>query len=195
MKQLLFLPIDLPLGISKEEVISNFRPDRKFHTWKFERLTEQVNGKYGKNYITEEATQRFPTLTKFIELLPFDHISNVKINLQTGPMVAHVDFTQPEQGEELWNNTVENEPCGYRLVIHGANDVMKIHKENEVVTAYVPTERTHAYVINQSTGLHSVIEDPDRITCYTTGFINQEQHNALLKKSLSKYGEYAVWRD
>ena len=54
---------------------------------------------------------------------------------------------------------------------------------------------THTYVINQSSGLHSVVDDPGRITVYTTGFINEDKHDNLLEASLNKYSKYAIWSE
>ena len=56
-------------------------------------------------------------------------------------------------------------------------------------------EETHAYAIDQSSGLHSVIDDPGRITVYTTGFINKDKHDKLIKKSLDKYRRYAIYKE
>jgi hypothetical protein len=189
---LLYLPIDLPYTIDKEEIFSGFDPHSEFHVWNFEKLTEQVDGKYGRNYLKEKSKKRYPSLCKFIEQLPFDSLSNVKINIQTRATKAHIDFTEPENGAELFNNSKANEPCGYRIVIKGASDVLKIHRNDSIVTAIMPTN-THAYVINQSSGLHSVAEDPGRITVYTTGFINKEKHDILIEKSLKRFGNYAVY--
>ena len=194
MSELKFLPIDLPLMIDKEEIYNGFEPDSEFHAWEFEKLTDTTDGKYGRNYIKDESRERFPTLCEYIDLLPYDAISNVKINCQRKPTVPHVDFTQPEKGQELWKNSVANEPCGYRIVIKGATDVLKIHTNDEIQTAYMP-EETHAYAIDQSSGLHSVIDDPGRITVYTTGFINKDKHDKLIEKSLDKYRRYAIYKE
>lgn len=194
MKNLLYLPIDLPIMINKDEIYDSFKPHSDFHVWKFMKLTEQVDGKYGRNHLKESSRINFPSLCNYIDTLPFDAISNVKINVQTQETAPHVDFTQPEQGKELWENSVNNEPCGYRIVIKGAPDVVKIHRGEEIVTTHLPDD-THTYVINQSSGLHSVVDDPGRITVYTTGFINEDKHDNLLEASLNKYSKYAIWSE
>ena len=55
---LLYLPIDLPYTIDKEEIFSGFNPHSEFHVWNFEKLTEQVDGKYGRNYLKEKSKKR-----------------------------------------------------------------------------------------------------------------------------------------
>ena len=55
---LLYLPIDLPYTIDKEEIFSGFDPHSEFHVWNFEKLTEQVDGKYGRNYLKEKSKKR-----------------------------------------------------------------------------------------------------------------------------------------
>tara|TARA_B100001094_G_scaffold307347_1_gene338971 strand:- start:431 stop:1021 length:591 start_codon:yes stop_codon:yes gene_type:complete len=195
LKNLLYLPIDLPYIIDKEEIYKGFKPNTKFAWWEAEKLCEEVDGRYGRNYIKEKNKKLYPTLCEYIELLPYDAVSNIKINHQKAEVAPHVDLQHQWYSEDLFNNSLENEPAGYRLVIKGSHDVLKIHRNDDIVTAYMPVDQTHAYVLNQSAGLHSVEDDPGRITVYATGFINKDKHNDLLEKSLEKYSQYAVWRD
>ena len=193
-KKLLYLPIDLPIMIDRDEIYDNFNPHGDYHVWKFMRLTEPINGKYGRNYFKENSRINFPTLCNYIDLLPFEALSNVKINFQTQEAEPHIDFTEPEKGKDLWENSLNNEPCGYRIVIIGSPDVMNIHRGEEIITTHLP-EDTHTYVIDQGSARHSVVDDPGRITVFATGFINEKKHNDLLTASLNKYSQYAIWSE
>jgi vancomycin resistance protein YoaR len=197
MKKLLFLPIDLETKIDNNEVISNLNAIRKFHVWNFQALIDTSIGPWNKNYITKKSKEMFPTLCKAIELLPYDYICNAKINFQNNdrPMAPHLDVRRESAGEELWNNITENEPCGYRIVISGLSNTLKIHLKDKIVTANMPKIKTSIYAISQSEAVHHVEYDINRIICYTHGYINKEKHEKLIQKSLNKYNEYAVWSD
>ena len=203
-----FMPIDMNIVLDKQEVIDNFEKTTDYWYWSFEKLTHSKGGKYGKNDFTDKAKEKYPKLVEYISHLPYTHLSNVKINFQTAAVKAHIDFQpenqhlarmadkkfDPNEGIDLYKDSLNYEPCGYRIVIKGAPDVVKIHRGEEIVTTHLPDD-THTYVINQSSGLHSVVDDPGRITVYTTGFINEDKHNNLLEESLNKYSKYAIWSE
>lgn len=190
---LLYVPIDLPQSINKKEILESFSPKNNFHVWNFQKLTYSTGGKYGPNNLKEEYREIFPSLCQFIDQLPFTNLSNAKINLQTSATKMHVDFVKPQDGQRLLESITGNEPCGYRIVIKGRKDVIKIKNNDQIVTAMMP-EDTDCYVINQSSCEHLVLEDPGRITVYVTGFMDKESHSNLISKSLDRFGDYAIWK-
>jgi hypothetical protein len=190
---LIFLPIHLENKIDKDEILKAFNPTAKFVVWKMEKLTTTENGTYGKNSYTEEAKTKYPNLLKFLEQLPFTHISNVKINLQTEVPPMHVDFTKPENGKELSENILGNEPSGYRIVIKGQKDSLIVHDGKQEVTALMPDD-ADCYVLDQSKGYHTVKHDPDRVIIYVTGFIDPVKHKKILEDSLERYRDFGIWK-
>lgn len=190
--KLYYTPIDFNLQLNKEEILQNFNPSVDWNFWKFEKLTDNSNGKYGANSFKDSALQLYPNLCNYINSLPFVQLSNVKINMQTQSAVPHIDFVNPQEGQELYENNVNNEPCGYRIVVNGKSDVLKIHKDNTVHTCIMP-EDTDLYVIDSSGVEHSVDDDKDRVTVYVTGFIDKDKHNQLIANSLKKYKKYAIF--
>jgi len=190
--KLLYTPIDFNLKLDSTEILENFNPGVDWNFWKFEKLTEDSNGKYGANEFKESSIERYPNLCKYINNLPFANISNVKINLQTQKAIPHIDFVSPEQGQDLFQNNIDNEPCGYRIIVKGKKDAVKIHTEAGVNTCKMPND-TDLYVIDSSSIKHSVEEDAGRVTVYITGFIDKDKHNQLIENSLTKYKDYAIY--
>tara|TARA_B100000029_G_scaffold194408_1_gene192465 strand:+ start:725 stop:1294 length:570 start_codon:yes stop_codon:yes gene_type:complete len=186
-----YIPVDIGQSLDKTEILDNFTPHKDWNFWSFEKLTETKGGKYGKNEITEIAKGKYPKLCDYISHLPFTYISNVKINIQMEEVKPHIDFVAPNEGVELYNNNLENEPSGYRIVVKGKNDVLKLHINDEVKTCYMPTD-TDCYVINHTSGKHSLDNDNGRVTVYISGFINKDKHLDILNKSKNKYKKYMI---
>lgn len=190
--KLYYTPIDFNLQLDKEEILQNFNPSVDWNFWKFEKLTDNSNGKYGVNKFSDIALIRYPNLCKYISNLPFVNISNIKINIQKEAAIPHIDFVSPEQGQDLYQNNVNNEPCGYRILVNGKSDAVKIHKDGKVYTCNMPSD-TDLYVIDSSSVEHSVDQDYERVTVYITGFIDKSKHNQLIDNSLKKYKDYAIY--
>lgn len=188
---ILFTPVDIDLNIDKKEIIDGLRPDGKFHVWNMEKLTQQNNGKYGKNEYTDNAKSKYPKLISSIRKLPFDAISNVKINYQTTEPVLHVDFQGKHDGAELIDNIRGNEPSGYRILIKGSRSTLVIHDGIKECDTYMPPD-TDTYMLDQSSAFHTVKRDPGRIIVYITAYVNPKKHQALLEKSIKKYADYVI---
>ena len=186
-----YMPIDIGQSLDKSEILDNFKPDKAWNYWSFEKLTESKGGKYGKNDITKNAKIKYPKLCEYISHLPFTHISNVKINIQKEKALPHIDFVSKKEGLELYKNNIENEPCGYRLVVKGKNNVLKLHNNNEVKTCFLPAD-TDCYVMNHTGGIHSVDDDSGRVVIYISGFIDKEKHLDILNRSMKKYSEFKL---
>lgn len=193
MNNLLFLPISLNIMLDEKEIIEKFSPSRNFHVWNFEKLTES-NSKYGENNFTKEAQEKYPQIVELVKLLPFSSISNVKINYQTKETKYHIDFVNPEEGNDLYKNVVTQEPSGYRVILQGSKDVILIKNKNKIQIAKLPDD-SNIYVIGQTNCLHKVVEDKNRITIYITGFLDKEKHQKIIQHSLKKYKKYAIFLD
>jgi len=186
-----YMPIDMGQSLDKSEILDNFKPDKAWNYWSFEKLTESKGGKYGRNDITKNAKIKYPKLCEYISHLPFTHISNVKINIQKEKALPHIDFVSKEEGLELYKNNIDNEPCGYRFVVRGKNDVLKLHNDNVVRTCFLPAD-TDCYVMNHTGGIHSIDDDTDRVVIYISGFIDKEKHLKIIERSMKKYKEFIL---
>ena len=200
-----FMPIDMNIVLDKQEIIDNFEKTTDYWYWSFEKLTHTKNGKYGKNDFTDRARKKYPKLIEYISHLPYTHISNVKINFQTAAVKAHIDFQpenqhlarmadkkfDPNEGIDLYKDSLNYEPCGYRIVVRGSNDALKLHINDEIKTCLMPDD-TPTYVINHTSALHSVDRDEGRINVYVSGFIDREKHMNILDRSMKKYKKYIL---
>jgi hypothetical protein len=137
-----------------------------------------------------------PSLAQFdhiIEQLPYDKISIVMHKFQNGPVGSHLDVypSMKIEAEEL-ENIKENEPCGYRLVLNGRNDVLEIFDGVNWLTPTLPTVPC-CYLINSTKLRHRVMDDPGREVLYFRGIINKERNQELIEKSLKVYKDHAVY--
>ncbi len=189
--KIMFVPVDIDLQLDKAEILDHLNPTGHFYVWDMEKLTDVRDGKYGKNEFTEEAKLKYPKLINSLGLLPFTHISNVKINCQTDRPALHIDFKSPAEGQELAENVKGNEPSGYRILIKGGRDSLIVHDGVEECETFIP-EDTDCYLLDQSTALHAVKDDPGRVIVYVTGFIDREKHQELLERSIKKYEKFAI---
>tara|TARA_Y200000002_G_C22560951_1_gene612438 strand:+ start:97 stop:684 length:588 start_codon:yes stop_codon:yes gene_type:complete len=186
-----YVPIDLSQSLDKDEIVNQFKPNTLWNYWSYELLSD---------------TTKYPKLHDYIAQLPFKEICTIKINVQTKEVTPHIDFVVDtgdltadqrnyahiagKESLELYKNNVKNEPCGYRIVVKGKNDVLQLHQHKQL-TCYKPYD-TDCYVINHTGAVHSVTNDIGRITIYISGFIDREKHLKLLKRSMNKYSEYVI---
>ena len=97
----------------------------------------------------------------------------------------------PNEGIDLYKDSLNYEPCGYRIVVRGSNDALKLHINDEIKTCLMPDD-TPTYVINHTSALHSVDRDEGRINVYVSGFIDREKHMNILDRSMNKYKKYIL---
>ena len=190
MNNLLWLPIDIP-----KFPIDNFKLQSEFHWnfWNVTKLTETRNTSYEKTQIVDSIHEQFPELISWLNYFPYLSIRNIKFNIQTGPVAAHIDFTNPSLEPELYVNNRTNEPCGYRILLNGSRSnrlyVIKNDKRHYVTLP----DTTDTYVLGHTNVLHGVDDDSSRITIFTHFEIDSAKHNLLLARSLAKYSDYAVF--
>ena len=197
------MPIDFP-AFTNEQKESLFQHYKKDYTgvtagaFESQMFTSRLtDNRYSKSIFNEEYRATHGFLFDFItDHLPFDDIVNVKIHRQyRNAEKVHLDFANPQDNIELYNNNVYNEPCGFRMVVAGVRQGA-LHIENskkEKIYPYLP-ETTDWYCLNSTNAKHAVETlDNGRMIIFTHGWINLDKHNLIINRSLEKYGEYAVW--
>lgn len=190
MKNILWCPIDLP----KCPVIPKLQLTANWHFWEFAKLIVSYENPYAITDFTEEVKSKYPELVEWFKLFPYTSIRNIKLNHQLESVKSHIDFTKPELEPELHKNNIENEPCGYRILLSGSrkNKLYVVHN-NEKIYCEMPDD-TDTYVLGHTCTLHGVDDDTNRWTLFTHFEINSTNHKTLLNKSLQKYSIYAIIR-
>lgn len=177
-KKLLFLPIDINLDVAElfdhRESMVTFKG-----LWSTMILREQ-------DFIN-------PAIKKILDQLPFSKITQAKYNIQKIDIIPHIDV-RPEylNDEEQYKNIHDSEPSGYRIVLSGKTDSMEILLNDEWMRVYLPAV-PGVYLINSTEIYHKIINDTGRRSLYFRGLLDRNKHNDLIKKSLQKFNEYAVY--
>jgi hypothetical protein len=128
-----------------------------------------------------------------IKQLPYDKISIVMHKFQNAPVGSHLDvYPSMKIGAEELSNINENEPCGYRLVLNGKDDVLEIFDGVDWLTPKLPTVPC-CYLIDSTRLRHRVKDDPGREVLYFRGIINKDRNQELIEKSLKVYKDHAVY--
>jgi hypothetical protein len=190
MNNILWTPIDLP----KCPIIPELLPSINWHFWEFAKLTINNSNPYDVSDFTYDIKEKYPDLVAWFQLFPYVTIRNIKLNHQLQPVKAHIDFTRPELDPILHKNNVDNEPCGYRVLLRGSRkEKLYMVYNDEKIYCEMPDD-TDVYILNHTAGLHGVEDDKDRWTFFTHLEIDPKKHKLLLEKSLQKYSSYAIIR-
>lgn len=180
MKNLLFLPVDINLCslgfVQKEDSEKN----NAFNPW------------WNSTFISDESIRK-NGFDQILNQLPFTKITRLFYKTQKTAVGRHVDvMPQMTMEENEYNHILSNEPCGYRIVLNGSLDKLKIYNNNKCMTAVLPSIPI-CYLINSSKLYHSVEADLHRETIYIRGFLDADKHKLLIKKSLEKFKNYAIY--
>ena len=138
--------------------------------------------------------EKYVELDSWFNLLPCTSILKLKLNVQIGPVVAHVDI-EPTKWleEETFSKWVSQEPTGYRVLISGGRTNTLFTVLNDKKIYPVIPEDTNTYVFHSSSLSHGVEDDPGRKLVYMNLEIDESKHQKLLEDSLNKYRDYAIF--
>ena len=139
--------------------------------------------------------ENYSELNSWFNLLPCKSILKLKLNVQIGPVVVHLDIDRNKWLEEIetFNKWVSLEPAGYRVLIGGARaNTFFAMLDNKKVYPIMP-EDTDTYVFHSSSLSHGVEDDPGRKLVYMNLEIDERKHQKLLEDSLNKYRDYAIF--
>ena len=171
--------------------------------WEMFKLTESAiedENKYKPQKFYKDFKNANPNFLKWIKLLPYKEIINIKIHRQDklGGVNLHVDFMYPQREIEHYHHILSNEPCGYRVIMEGnsTNTTYALDPMGNKVYLNMPSNlKTNTYIQNFTSCVHGVEEEIYRDVLFFHFMIDSKKHEKLVKKSLKKYREYAVFFD
>jgi hypothetical protein len=179
--KLLFLPIDINLENFSFSQKEDPEKNNVFNPW------------WNSTLINEPAVEE-NNFDKILNQLPFTKITRLFYKTQKIAVSSHVDvMPQMTMEDNEYDHIKLNEPCGYRIVINGSLDTLKILNNKSWITASLP-KTPCCYVLNSTELYHSVESDPFRETIYIRGFLDQQKHKLLLEKSFKKFKNYAIYQ-
>ena len=219
IKQLKFIPLDLPMFEHAEEIYKNFNPIRTHNNWDVEPLTLGDQSLPLGN--ERPLGKSHPKLVEYIQkYLPFDDVYNLEI-FRILPSVMEIkehtdnsylvgDPNCPKGNDnmhitpEFLEHQLDTEPCGYRIMLYGDRTSLyyRINSNGkvgngEIVHTYLP-ETTNSYVLQTYNSPHGVhMSDIDhgeflRTVVFVLGKVNKEKHYELINKSIAKYKDYII---
>jgi hypothetical protein len=200
-KDILWMPIDLPVFDKKDELVKEFKTDftadAKSYDVRGQLFLEHSNN-YAISKVKEGLTYSQNDLIEYCKTnLPFTDLVNIKIHhIKTTGMKLHIDFGDPEKNTEMWEHTNMHEPCGFRMIIKGTKSGdMVVNVDDNNIVPVMPDE-TDWYAINYTECLHGsnpVSTDiDDRYVLFCMGRIDKEKHKELINRSINKYSDFIV---
>jgi hypothetical protein len=178
MGDLIFLPIEIDI-ISTSYFVDKQASDTFRGLWSTKQLNE-----------SEIDASKIKSIT---DQLPFKKITLAKYNTQNSIIPPHIDV-QPSWPSTLdeYQNIVNNEPAGYRVVLIGGHDSLEVFDNQKWKKAVLP-KVPFAYVLNSTKYKHKVCSEPGRQTLYFRGFLDESKHKELIETNLKKYRDLAVF--
>jgi hypothetical protein len=189
-KQLFFCPIDLE--ISNFELPAIYQ-NKKWMWWSSEYLTEQA-AKGISSPLRKDLDSSYQPIFDIINQLPLVRYDMVRFSRQMKEISPHCDIYKSQVNEDEFDDYLDTEPAGYRILLKGSTSALKVFANGSWHQPVLPNSPM-CYIINTTKCIHSVDDDPDRITLYLRGKMDKEKHQALLSKSLEKYGHLAIWNE
>lgn len=180
MNKLLFLPVDIDLTDFTFTRYIDALEKNVFNLW------------WDASVISDDCVEK-NNFKKILDQLPFTKITRITHKTQTNLVHPHVDVMKEmglEEGE--YQHLLNNEPCGYRIVIVGRNDKLKVHNGIKWVSANLP-KIPGCYLLDSTTGFHKVDDDQNREIIYIRGFLDPVKHKEIVNRSLEKYKDYAIY--
>jgi hypothetical protein len=190
IKDLLFCPIDLEVpdfGIYELGVTAQKSPIQA-RDWNVEYICSSF---VWRDFLD---SQRQHLKEWLISNLPFSRIEFARLNEQIFVAGPHVDHAPSRFSKEFAAAQSETEPSGYRLVLKGDPNALKIHYSGKIIDGYVSSV-PGIYLINSMECIHQLLRDENRISVYLRGTIDRDKHRDLIEKSLEKYGKHAIWKN
>ena len=196
---LYYIPADIPKMPKIDDSMLN---PIDYGAWEMRKLTKSAKedkDKYKPQELREEFVKGNREFMEWIENLPYTDFINVKIHRQDKSDVPiHIDLLWPGRDYEHYNHLYWNEPCGYRVVMSGQAKqktyVIGPNMERHYVD--MPSDwETNTYIMNYSTCIHGVDEDPGRDILFFQFNIDEKKHEKIVRRSIKKYQKYALCFD
>lgn len=197
-KNLIYVPADIPpmpdLDISMLQA-------EDYGDWCMFKMTYHTTNDEDKYKIHDwlpDFREGNPKFMDWLQYIPSAGYVLVKIHRQDkGDVGKHVDFLRPTRDLRHYHHLYWHEPCGYRVVWNGKrkNTTYVIGPDGKKIYVDLPDEGTNTYIMNYTTCIHGVEQDPGRDIVFFQMNIDTHKHKKLVKKSLEKYGDYSLWFD
>lgn len=183
MNNLVFLPIDIDLSELNFQQSTN---SNKSPAW-------QGDNWWDSSVVSAETVKQ-TNFDQILNQLPLTKITRFLHKIQQKKASSHLDC-QPvgmeyEEGEYEYLKSIE--PSGYRIVLSGSPKALWIYDNKEWHNVILPSVPC-CYVLNATAGYHKLDLDLGRETIYLRGYVDLEKHQELLKRSLEKYKDHAVY--
>ena len=217
-----WMPIDVPQFDKKEELMADFHDDFKdtgyvgnAHDMQIQRVV--ARSAFETKFYTEDdlhfqEKELTPIQRDVVEYCKkYIPIIDPEIRLhKIGPkgMSMHLDFlkyipgTKTEKNPEFYDHIVANEPCGFRMIVHGTQSgELKAMRGNQKdgydwdnpIVPRMPTD-TDWFVLNSTSLFHGTpdrvddnIDTYDRYILLVIGWPDVEKLDELLTRSAEKY--------
>lgn len=213
MKKLVYLPIDIDVEWPNEELLLKWFDEHKLldtdyweyaqgrHIWAMISTCKQpkdwrrYDGEMWANRREEGDNEgvlfhpgfeeTFPSIANCIRQLPFKQLTVSGMLYQLGPIPDHQDTFDPR---------TPTEPRRYTIYLTDpAHNTFYFSKEKNG-ERHFPTMSRPCFAFNNNDVWHGAAETHrPKIILTTAGIIDDEKHEALLKRSLEKYGSEAMY--
>lgn len=180
MNKILFLPVDINL---KEFAFKQY--DSSVENSAF-------NPYWNSSFISNDCIEK-NNFKYVLDQLPFTRITRIIHKIQRVRVGPHVDvMTEMKLEDGEYKHFVDNEPCGYRIVINGSPNKLKVYNGQEWVIANLPNTPC-CYLLNSTSGLHKVDADDNREVIYIRGYIDPVKHKEIIDRSILKFAKTVIY--
>jgi hypothetical protein len=205
LENILYVPLDVPKwNVDKTKIFEYFDPRKTLHQgWKW------VEIKKFSDPIDKEFNNLFPEFESIVRFLPFEEYDK-RLHIDIREQIIEI---RPHQDPvtKLFNESCLG-PASYKCLIirecletfyilpQSLNpDVVQYDKRPKDKLNYIfpklPDE-TNWFALNNNTGFHGAFQAPlkyKKLTLFISGKVDEKKHFDLIKRSLSKFPDYAVY--
>lgn len=218
MKDLCFLPLDIPKLEDVNTIISNFElADKEDYVWwnmqilLGERDFETPLGTRDYQW-RSEARINYPNLIEWVNhFFPFKKLYYVHLARAYKAVLPHVDENYVESpfphhmriSMEFKEHLKRNEPVGYRFILAGNRKSLYLCERYDSSYKSIIDQKKHYCEIPDSTnaflirnsevphGVDGATPDCNRLMGFLLGEVDVKKHQDLIAKSWLRYGNYA----
>lgn len=215
MRDVIFLPLDIPKIPRTDEMVSLFRGSEKYVWWEQEILLGNQDPSIPLGYPADwnDNSPAFgPLIDHVSRYLPFKWLTYVRLARARGKVGLHVDdnYEVPPFPHhkaitrELKEHHLANEPIGYRVILSGSRNTFyfcrdydpsyKTEPDQPKTYVTIPDDTDFFLIRNyqQPHGVDCDESDDTRVVGFFLGMVDPDKHSELIARSLNRYGEHAL---
>jgi hypothetical protein len=146
----------------------------------------------------------FRALAEWFETLPFTNLQGLTLTTQTDHIRDHMDIFGHNNSASYYEHHRDMEPCYYRMILCHSDDEISRKRSFYVTQEYGGAKRyvnlpddTSLIALSSSCCYHGATHNPGhyKTTAVLYGDLDRGAHLELLKRSLDRYGDYALRLD